>query len=159
MGMIVCVDTHVLIWGVQRYAASSQLGMIDRTINFLQWLDNEKHRIIVPSPVLGEFLMKIPSQDHDNITREIQSKFIVPPYDAVTASMFAQIWQKNINNGLPSENNGRERIKTDSMIVAVAVKKKKKILYSEDPGLQKFAKGFIETRGIPVIPRQMELGE
>jgi hypothetical protein len=41
----------------------------------------------------------------------------------------------------------------------LVVVNKAKILYSEDPGLQKFAKGFMETRGIPLIPRQLELTE
>lgn len=159
MGMIVCIDTHVLIWGIKKQASTSQSYMVERTTNFLNWLQNEKQKVIVPTPVLGEFLMRIPANDHDRVTRQIQSSFIVPPYDAATASMFAKIWQINKNNGLPSENGGRDKIKTDSLIVAVAVVNKAKILYSEDPGLQKFAQGFIETRSIPLIPRQMELGE
>lgn len=159
MGMVVCVDTHVLIWGIQRRAVSSQANMIERTVNFLDWLQNERQTIIVPAPVLGEFLMRIPPKDHDKVTREFQSKFIVPPYDAVTASMYAQIWQINKNNGLPSDGDSREKVKTDSLIVAVAVVNKAKILYSEDPGLQKFAKGFIETRGIPIVPRQLTFNE
>jgi predicted nucleic acid-binding protein len=159
MEMIVCVDTHILIWGIQQQAVSSQTNMVERTVNFLHWLQNERQTVIVPSPVLAEFLMRIPQDDHDNITREIQSRFIVPPFDVVTASKFAQIWQLNKNNGLPSENGGRDKVKTDSMIVAVAVVNKAKILYSEDPGLQKFAKGFVETRGIPIVPRQLTFNE
>jgi predicted nucleic acid-binding protein len=159
MGMLVCIDTHVLIWGIKKEAASSQRVMIERTTNFLQWLQNEHQTIIVPSPVLAEFLMRIPQNEHVKITRELQSRFIVPSYDAVAASMHAHIWQTNKNNGMPSVNTGRERMKTDSMIVAIAVANKAKIMYSEDLGLQKFAKGFIDVREIPKIPRQMTLAE
>lgn len=159
MGMVVCIDTHILIWGIQKRSKPSQADMIERTINFLNWLENEQQTVIVPPPVLSEFLMKIPQRDHDRITREIQSRFIVPPFDAITAAMHARIWQTNSNNGLHSENDDRERIKTDSLIVAVAVVSKAKILYSEDTGLQKLAKGFIETRGIPIVPRQLEFPE
>lgn len=155
MGMVVGIDTHVLIWGIQRTAASSQTDMIERTVNFLAWLQNEQQVIIVPAPVLAEFLMRIPAEEHNRVSQEIQSRFIVPPFDAATASMFARIWQANKNNGFPSESDGRERVKTDSMIIAVAVVNKAKILYSEDPGLQKSAKDFIETRGIPSVPRQL----
>lgn len=157
MGRVVCIDTHILIWGVQRRAKSSQEAMIERTINFLDWLQNEQQAVVVPTPVLTEFLMKIPQSDHNKITREIESRFIVLPYDAAAASMNAHIWQTNKNYGLHSELDDRDRIKTDSMIVAVAVVNGVKILYSEDLGLQKIAKGFIETRGIPLIPRQLEL--
>ena len=159
MGMIVCIDTHVLIWGIKKDSASSQKMMIDRTINFLEWLQNEQQRIIVPAPVLAEFLMRIPFEEHSRISQEIQSKFMVLSFDTACASVYAHIWQKNKNNGLPSDNVGREKMKTDSMIVAIAVTNKAKILYSEDPDIQKFSKGFIETRNIPVIPRQMTLGE
>ena len=159
MGMIVCIDTHVLIWGIKKDSVPSQRMMIDRTKNFLEWLQNEQQRIIVPAPVLGEFLMRIPFDEHSKITQEIQSRFMVLPYDAASASLYAHIWQKNKNNGLPSVNTGREKMKTDSMIVAIAVANKARILYSEDPDIQKFAKGFIETRNIPVIPRQMTLDE
>lgn len=159
MSMLVCVDTHVLIWGIKKDSAPSQRIMIERTVNFLHWLQNEQQKIIVPAPVLGEFLMRIPADEHPRITRDIQSKFMVLPYDAAAASLFAQIWQKNKNNGLPAENNGREKMKTDSLIVAIAVANKASILYSEDPGIKKFAKGFIEIRDIPIIPRQLTLDE
>jgi len=159
MGRIVCVDTHVLIWGVKKDASSSQYFMIERTINFLHWLQNEGQTVIVPAPVLGEFLMRIPQNETDNISREIQSRFIVLPYDAVAAALFAKIWQNNKNNGMPSGGADREKIKTDSMIVAIAVANKASIMYSEDLGLQKFAKGFIETRDIPQLPRQLSFPE
>lgn len=159
IGMMVCIDTHVLIWGIKRDAVASQSFMIERTVNFLHWLQNEQQKIIVPAPVLGEFLMRIPPEDHARVTREIQNKFIVMPYDAAAASLFAQIWQKNKNNGMPAENTGREKMKTDSLIVAIAVVNKAKILYSDDPGIRKFADGFIEIRDIPLIPRQLTLDE
>jgi hypothetical protein len=100
---------------------------------------------------------RIPQEEHSKITRKIQSSFIIPPYDDAAAAIFAQIWQTNKNNGLPAEATTREKMKTDSMIVAIAVANKAKIMYSEDPGLCKFAKGFIETRDIPQIPRQLTL--
>jgi len=157
--MVLCIDTHVLIWGVKKQASTAQQYMIERTANFLSWLQNERQTVIVPAPVLGEFLMRIPSYEHEKVVRSIRSNFIVPSFDTAATSVYAQIWQKNKNNGMPSEIGGRERVKTDSMIIAIAVVNKAKILYSEDEGLQKAAKGFIETRSIPIIPRQMELGE
>lgn len=159
MGRIVCVDTHVLIWGVKKDSSPSQREMIERTVNFLHWLENERQKIIVPAPVLGEFLMNIPQDQHDRITEEIQSRFMVLPYDAAAAAMFARIWQINKNNGMPSGESSREKMKIDSEIVAIAVINKAAIMYSEDPGLQKFANGFIETRDIPKLPRQLTFSE
>jgi predicted nucleic acid-binding protein len=159
MGILACVDTHVLIWGIKKESSSSQVYMIERTVNFLQWMQNERHTVIVPAPVLAEFLLHIPMSEHDKISNKIRSNFLVPSFDAAASSMLAKIWQTNKNNGLPSGTNGRERFKTDAMIIAIAVVNKAKILYSEDIDLQRTAKGFIETKDIPVIPRQMELGE
>jgi predicted nucleic acid-binding protein len=159
MGGVVCIDTHVLIWGIKRDSSPSQKFMIGRTVNFLEWLQNKQNQVIVPAPVLGEFLMRVPTEKHQVITSEIQSKFMVLPFDANAASLFAQVWQKNKNNGLPAEDSTREKMKTDSMIVAIAVANKASILYSEDPGLKKFAEGFINISNIPSIHRQLRLDE
>lgn len=48
--------------------------MIDRTINFLQWIENKSHRILIPAPVLAEFLMKIPVEQHLAIVRVFEKR-------------------------------------------------------------------------------------
>ena len=155
--MIVCLDTQVLIWGIKREAQESQRDMIEKTANFLAWLDDERHIVMVPSPVLGEFLMRIPYEGHAAIQQIIESKFIVPSFDRIAASWFARIWQENNHNRGKAGVITRDEVKVDSMIVAVAKANNASRIYSEDPHLPKFANGFIEVCPIPAIPRQLRL--
>jgi len=158
--MISCLDTHILIWGIKQQAAPSQRYMIDRTINFLQWMENESHRILIPAPVLAEFLMKIPVEEHPAVVRAFEKRFIVSPFDALAASKFAAIWQTNgrkYHTEVSEHAPGREEVKVDCMIVAIAVANRASVLYSEDPHVQKIADGFITVREIPQIPQQPNL--
>jgi predicted nucleic acid-binding protein len=160
MRLISCLDTHILIWGVKKQAKSTQHEMIDRTINFLQWLENEGHTILVPAPVLGEFLMRIPAQEHQAVTKVFEKRFVVSPYDVSTTSIFAALWQNNQDlHRISSEEDKptREEVKVDCMIVAVALANKAHVIYSEDPHIQRISNGKIDVRSIPRIPRQPPL--
>lgn len=156
MGRIVCLDTHVLIWGISKTAKPSQEYMIGRTANFLAWLQNEQATILIPAVVLAEFLVHIPEKEHRNILALFQRDFFIPSVDALTASLFASVWQKNRNNGLPADAS-REVLKIDGLLVATALACKAHIIYSEDPDIEKLAKGYIDVSPIPSIPTQPEL--
>ncbi len=153
--MIVCLDTHILIWGIKREASPGQEPEIERAARFLQWLENKRHTVLIPSPVLGEFLMRVPPQAHSNVLSLFHAHFIVPPYDALCASQFARIWQHK--NGLKSGELSRREIKVDSMIVAVAIVQQAEAIYSNDDGLRKVAQGLIDVRPMPALPRQLSI--
>lgn len=123
-------------------------------------MENESHRILIPAPVLAEFLMKIPVEQHLAIVRAFEKRFIVSPFDALAASKFATIWQINGREYHPKGSKhspGREELKVDCMIVAIAVANQASLIYSEDPHVQKIADGFITVREIPQIPQQPNL--
>ena len=159
MGIIDCLDTHVLIWGIKKQANPTQQNMIDRAARFIQWLEKEKHTVIIPAPVLGELLMKIPVEQHQNFISQFSKNFIIAPFDAHAASQFAYIWQKTGESYQSNNqgNSGREKIKVDCMIVAIAVAQKANVLYSEDADIIKIANGFVNVKTIPDIPYQYEL--
>ena len=156
MGVVNCLDTHVLIWGVKQQAKPSQQHMIERTSNFIQWMENERHTVVVPAPILGEFLMNIPPANHSAITSVFAKRFVIAPYDARAAAIFATIWQKNgkmYRNRVKDEPT-REEVKVDCMLVAVAMANNASVLYSEDPHVHELAAGFVTVREIPQIPTQ-----
>lgn len=53
----VCLDTNILIWGIQNKASAGQEQMLERTRLFLKDLDESKAKIIIPSLVIGELLL------------------------------------------------------------------------------------------------------
>lgn len=151
---LVCLDSHILVWGIKEEATPGQEIMIPKAKRFISWLDEEKHEVIVPSIVIGELLMRVPSAQHEHVTSIFQKRFKIPPYDVMAASCYATIWQKR-NEDKTVEylrnkmNATREEIKADCQIVAIAVTQKASCIYSYDDKLKRFAEGFIEVKEMP----------
>jgi predicted nucleic acid-binding protein len=159
---IVCVDNHVLIWGIEQKARSNQQEMISRTKRFIDSLSKDDIKAIVPAVVLSEFLMPIPPKEVGQYLNIINQYLMVVPYDAVAAMEFARIWQskteqKVIEKLRNEEGIGKNHLKIDSMIVATAVTRKATCIYSHDGGLKKFAEDYIEVKEIPDLPSQQSL--
>ena len=162
MGNLVCIDNHVLIWGISEYATDGQEYMIDRTKRFLNWLDKTKSDILIPSVIVAEFLMTIPPDQHNLIINLLEMHFLVSPFDTQAASYFSRIWQKNKGLGvieeLQQEGRTREALKADIMFVATAIAKGASIIYSQDHNaVPRFAEGFINVSEIPDIPEQQAM--
>lgn len=151
--MRVCIDTHILIWGVQKVANSSQANKIQQSERFIQWLEENGHDIAVPAPALAEFLTGL-TDDKANVIQGICIKrFKIMPFDTAAASKYAEIYQGK-KSVIP---NNRNLLKADCMIIAVAVTINADCIYSDDEDLKKVAEGFIEVRPVPEIPFQPKI--
>ena len=154
----VCIDTHVLIWGLKEQSEPSQEEMILKSKRFLKNLEENGIQIMIPSPAYAELLMVIPPDLHPLFGNLISKSFMITPFDAQSASVFAEIWQSksNVIEELKRHpHNTRAMLKADCMIVSIAVARNAMCIYSEDEGVKKFAEGFIEARSIPAIPEQL----
>lgn len=59
---LVCIDTNLLIWGIQQQANLTQGDMISKTITLLEFFKQKNakdvaYKLAVPAIVLGEFLL------------------------------------------------------------------------------------------------------
>lgn len=154
---LVCFDTHILIWGVKQEAIPEQQEMILRAKHLIEKCEEQKKKILVPSIVVAELLIKVEPSKHERFIKLMEKRFIVPPFDVQAASYFAQIWQNNkqLRNSLM--NDGvvtRKELKADSMIVATAVARKAWCIYSMDPHIKKFANGYVEVLDVPELPNE-----
>jgi hypothetical protein len=152
--MIVCLDSHIIVWGIKEEATPGQENMIPKAKLFFAWLDEQKHDVIIPSVVVGELLMRVPATEHEKVTQFFEKRFRVPSFDLMCASKYAEIWQKRnedktIDFLKKKMNATREEIKADCQIVAIAIVQKAQCIYSYDDKLKKFAEGFIEVRQMP----------
>nr|VFJ92072.1 MAG: Predicted nucleic acid-binding protein, contains PIN domain [Candidatus Kentron sp. LFY]VFJ94424.1 MAG: Predicted nucleic acid-binding protein, contains PIN domain [Candidatus Kentron sp. LFY] len=151
----ICIDTHLLIWGVQGHASAGQEEMVPRTKTFFQDCRKSKLRVMVPSIVVGEFLMGIEINDHVDTVKRLQNSFILQPYDSLAAVVFARLWRERKESGLlesirsESPPVTRSESKADAMIVATAIAAKAGIIYSHDMGLKKFADKDISVIEMP----------
>lgn len=77
---VICIDTHILIWGVKRQAEPNQQQLIERAEHFLEKCKSDGTRIILPSLVLGEVLAGTLPADTGALAKAIEKRFMVVPY-------------------------------------------------------------------------------
>jgi hypothetical protein len=72
-------------------------GQEDKILLAKRFIDNlsNDELVLIPSIVIAEFLIPIPSDFHAMVLNLFTKKFIIAPFDALAASKFALIWQKN----------------------------------------------------------------
>jgi predicted nucleic acid-binding protein len=160
---VVCFDTNVAIWAIHEQATPGQEYMIERTQRFIQQLDANKDKIMIPSVVLSEFLLPIPAEHHALTLNLMQRSFIIAPFDLQASAVFAKIWQIKhaaaTIQELRQQGFTRTQLKADCMIVATAIAKGAGCIYSHDKDVRKFSEGQIDCYDIPDIPGQLALFE
>ncbi len=162
----VCLDNNILIWGVRRKATPGQETHIPRARALIAELDESGARIIVPAPVLSEFLTFAPENRHAEITASLQRHFQLTPFDAHAAAVAAKIWRTQAEGDPNWKESLKEevadlthaRIKYDIQILATALSRNADILYTHDRALKRLAGGRIDVRELPPPPpKQKEL--
>lgn len=156
---LICLDSHILIWGIKGECKPGEERMIAQAKKFLQWLDEEKKNIIIPSIVISELLLPVPVDEHSKLLNLIQKKFIVSSFDSLAAQAFVRIWQEKKKDGSVERLKRdykltRSHLKVDCLIVAIAFANKVDCIYSHDEDMQKFAEGFVSVKPMQTFPIQ-----
>jgi hypothetical protein len=155
---IICLDNHALIWGIREQSSEGQEDMVPHTKRFIESIDNDTS-VLIPAIVFAEFLMPIPPELHPMVINLFNKNFIIAPFDALCASKFSLIWNKNKEEAQELVKKGitRAQLKADGLIVATAVARKAECIYSYDKWIKTFANGFVDVKEIPFIPEQKKL--
>lgn len=162
----VCLDAHVLIWGLQGNASSQRQEMIPKAKNFLKYLSENNIIILIPSAVLAELLMYVPPEEHERFIQKFSISYQICPFGKKEAIYFGKIWYAKNNDKTIEEvkedlkNLGisaKSKIKFDILIIATALAHKADKIISHDDDVKKLAEGFIKVEEIPDIPTQEKL--
>ena len=158
---IVCLDTQILIWAIKEETESGQEDMVYRSQALIERLDKADKKLLIPSIVIGEFLIRMPSETHQTTTNLIQRNFMVATFDLRAASHYAKIWRakqgKELLDELKASGKTRQELKADRMIIATAIANGAECIYSHDKGVVAFGKDFIDIREVPTAPSQKRL--
>lgn len=158
--MVVCIDSHVFIWGIKKKPSPEQISMVERTEKFFQWIDANSVQVIIPSIVIAEVLIPEPLDTHAKYLEIIHETFIVANFDERAALKYAEIAGKKWGylKQLSSDSGiRREKMKLDHMIIACGLVNGATCIYSTDPDVIKFGRDVIDVREIPSFPTQPEL--
>lgn len=153
----VCLDNHILIWGIRGICTPGQETMIRRSQALMEDLDEADANILVPAVVVSEFLAGVPKPQHQELINALNRLFQVAPFDIRTAAVAAGLWrdaaERNpswkvlLQETFPGTTHAK--IKADMMILATALVRKADILYTHDGPLRAIAADLIDVRDLP----------
>src|SRR5262245_4607722 len=138
---MICLDTQVLIWGVQGVARPDQIGMIGRTRAYIDYLDRKGERLMIPAPALFEYLVGFEPADQQRQRDILERRFIIPALDVPSAAVAAELmanteFMRQIREDYDVK---RQHLRIDVMIVAAAIVHRADVLVSGDPHNKKLA--------------------
>lgn len=156
--MRICLDTNVLIWGVQGESHPTQRHMIRRTKQCLEFWEEAKVDIIVPAIAASEFLCHFDSdREREAYANILSRRFTIANYDARCGLIFAQIWNANASPSARKKLHEEHQVyktvlKADCMIIATAIERRcDEICSNDSSSLVPMAQGFIEVKDVPLI--------
>lgn len=115
--------------------------------NFIQSFERSEMTLGLPTPVIGEFLVRDDNYDRASFLAKVNSFVQIFDFDMKSAQMSAQIFRDLLDINYFKGNNGsRQIIKVDIQIIAITLANNVKKLYTEDKGLIK----IIEILNLPI---------
>jgi predicted nucleic acid-binding protein len=149
----VCLDTNILIFGLQQKGEEAKVKSARKLIDRL---DQSDALVCVPSIVLTEFVVGLDTEKkRRQAIKIIHESFYVIDHNAMAALPSARIFQASRSTGVYDElkddqNVTRRKIMTDVHILGTAVAHDVDRIYSEDTTtLHKLAEGFVDARTMP----------
>lgn len=88
---MICFDTCILIWGIQDTVDVATNPDIARTREYIKQLDERKEIILLPTPVIAEYLVGIPTTDHHIEIEKFRRFFQVQTLTDQSASIAADL--------------------------------------------------------------------
>lgn len=156
---MICFDTGPLIWGIQGKAREGQEEMVERTQRYIKHLSEKKVEIVLPAPVVGEYLMGFDEADRKKQIQLINEVFRVPSFDMRAAVIAAEL-QSNLNvikEIRESTGVGRAQLQIDAQVVAIAIANQAEKIITNDNHFKNLAQGRIEVTEVPSVHTQMDL--
>ena len=106
-------------------------------------IDDTKQRIVIPTPVMAEVLSAQDRSVKDSyLTLHRDSFFTIAPLDEPAAAEAANITRRIRPLGTITQNranNGRQEVKVDILIIAIALVNGARVIYSTDPHFKTIA--------------------
>jgi predicted nucleic acid-binding protein len=158
---MICLDTAILIWGVRGIATAGQEPMIGRTRRYLDHLEEARTTIMVPTPALSEYL--VGAESSVKAAEELaifERGFYLPGFDIPSAFLAAELQRDSDKMKSIRKEFGvdRQQLRTDAMIIAIAViHKAAKIITNDLRHFTRLAGDRIAVVEVPEILEQSKL--
>lgn len=159
MGEVICFDTAPLIWGVRGDSTRGQESEIEKTKSYISVLRSSHKQIMVPAPVLTEYLVGASDTELHELD-VLKQGFQIANLDAASAVLAASLQRGDLARVI-HEDFGVERqcIKIDALIIAIAITNHASRIITHDiEHFKVLARGRIPVSGVPASESQLDLG-
>ena len=155
---MVCLDTHVIIWGIKEEATQGQEEMVQRAKSYIRHQDEQGIDIMVPAPVVAEAMIRGDIDQLRTIRTIIEGSFFIAAFDSPAAFLAAELERGRGAAKLLEEGEvPRSHIRIDAQIAAIAIVQNAKEIISHDPHMRTVAQNRIPVIELPDIPEQGNL--
>jgi len=155
---MVCLDTHVIIWGIKEEATQGQEEMVQRAKSYIRHQDEQGIDIMVPAPVVAEAMIRGDIDQLRTIRTIIEGSFFIAAFDSPAAFLAAELERGRGAAKLLEEGEvPRSHIRIDTQIAAIAIAQKAEVIISHDPYMRTIAQDRIPVIELPDIPEQGSL--
>lgn len=161
---VVCVDTQILYWAIVGKAVYGTEQLIAPATDFMEWLDQQEVRIIIPTIVIGELLVPLQEPEYIPTLAKLKQDWMIVEFDLKAAAIFAKIRNDHIVNKRYEKirkihpDLTKKELDADTMIIATAISHGATKLYSHNEGLRKLAQGHIIALDFEGTGYQRSLG-
>jgi len=165
---MICFDTCVLIWGIQDSGnPSTEDPDVLRTREYIKQLAEKRETILIPTPAIAEYLVRIPATDHhieiEKFRRFFQIQTLNDQAVSIAADLQSRRGFKTItekyakDTGVPN-NIARPLVKIDALILGIAIANKATHIVTNDTKhMEALAHGRIKVIEVPSVDVQNEL--
>lgn len=155
---MVCLDTHVIIWGIKEEASPGQENMVQRAKSYIKHQVNQGVNLIIPAPVVAEALIRGEVDHLQTIRTIIERSFLVAAFDSPAAFLAAELERsREVDELFQKGHVPRSHIRIDTQIAAIAITQKAEMIISHDPYMRTIAQNRIQVIEIPDILEQENL--
>lgn len=162
-GELICIDTHIVIWGILKEARPHDQAFIEKAEHFFEECSELNIKVIIPSVVLGEVLAGCEPSDKPDFLQYIQQKFIIAPYDQIASYYFSEMWRnkeelKKAQGNVEAITITRAALKADFMIIATAMAQQAQCIYTREiNNFRNFAQNSIDIEPLPGYSKQLKI--
>lgn len=155
---MVCLDTHVIIWGIKEEATQGQEEMVQRAKSYIRHQDEQDVELMVPAPVIAEAMIRGDVDQLRTIQTTLERSFFIAAFDSPAAFLAAELERGSGATKLLEEGKApRRHIRIDAQIAAIAIVQKAEVIISHDPHMRTVAQNRIQVTELPDIPEQGDL--
>lgn len=131
--------------------------MVERTKRYLDSLKDENETLMIPTPVVAEYLQGFDRDAQPDQLDKLQRYFFLPSFDVASACLAAEI---SSGKTVPTSYGpgDRDSIKTDVQIIAIAIVHRADLIVTHNVSeFSRLAGDRIQISDVPSVPQQPQL--